>query len=210
MDVVSVAANYLQRDSWIHRLNPLTKLFWSILMMILSFLFKDPLVLAVLFGSIVLVAQQARILPEMLPVFKGLLIFALLFLLFQIFLISEGRTLVILIPGTNYLRITDQGVVFSLAMVPVVHGVDFSGKSITWIIPFEVGGGTDAWARLYSPFLHKHFPGNPKVVIKNVPGGGSIIGGNYFHTKAPADGLWTFGNSGSTTFPYLLGQSAVK
>lgn len=100
--------------------------------------------------------------------------------------------------------------IFSLAMVPRVHGVDFSGKSIRWIIPFQVGGGTDIWARLYAPFLHKHFPGNPKIVIKNVPGGGSIIGGNYFHTKAPANGFWVFGNSGSTTFPYLLGQSAVK
>jgi energy-coupling factor transport system permease protein len=113
---MSVAANYLQRDTWIHRLNPLTKLWWSLLMMTLSFLFKDPLVLAALFGTIVLVAQLAQILREMLPVFKGLLIFALLFLLFQVFLIPEGRTLVVLIPGVNWLRITDQGVGISAAM----------------------------------------------------------------------------------------------
>jgi energy-coupling factor transport system permease protein len=113
---VSVAANYLQRDTWIHRLNPLTKLFWSLLTMTLSFLFKDPILLAALFVSIVLVAQLARILREMLPVFKGVAVFALLFLLLQIFLIPEGRTLIVLIPGTNYLRITDRGVTDSLAM----------------------------------------------------------------------------------------------
>jgi energy-coupling factor transport system permease protein len=113
---MSVAANYLQRDTWIHRLNPLTKLFWSLLMMTLSFLFKDPIILAALFGSIVLVAQLARILPEMLPVFKGLAVFALLFLLFQIFMIPEGRTLIVLIPGANYLRITDRGLTDSLGM----------------------------------------------------------------------------------------------
>ncbi|MGD8400016.1 MAG: energy-coupling factor transporter transmembrane component T [Bacillota bacterium] len=113
---MSVAVNYLQRDTWIHRLNPLTKLFWSLLMMTLSFLFKDPLWLTALFGSIVLVAQMAQILREMLPVFKGLLIFALFFLLFQIFLIPEGRTLVVLIPGLNWLRITDQGVGIAAAL----------------------------------------------------------------------------------------------
>jgi energy-coupling factor transport system permease protein len=73
---MSVAvANYLNRDTWVHRLNPLTKLFWSLLMMALSFLFRDPLVLALLFMSIVFVAHCARILPEMFPVFKGLAIF---------------------------------------------------------------------------------------------------------------------------------------
>jgi energy-coupling factor transport system permease protein len=113
---MSVAVNYLQRDTWIHRLNPLTKLFWSLLMMTLSFLFKDLLWLTALFGSIVLVAQMAQILREMLPVFKGLLIFALFFLLFQIFLIPEGRTLVVLIPGLNWLRITDQGVGIAAAL----------------------------------------------------------------------------------------------
>jgi energy-coupling factor transport system permease protein len=66
--------------------------------------------------SIVFVAHCARILPEMFPVFKGLAIFALLFLLFQIFLITDGKVLITLIPGTNYLRITDQGIAFSAAM----------------------------------------------------------------------------------------------
>lgn len=106
------------------------------------------------------------------------------------------------------------GLVFFListvGMVPLAHGVNFKGKTIKWIIPFQVGGGTDIWARVYAPYLSKHLAGNPKIVIKNVPGAGSIVGGNYFHTKVRADGLGVLGNSGSTTFPYLLGVSAVK
>ena len=98
----------------------------------------------------------------------------------------------------------------SLGMVPVVHGFDFSGKTIQWIIPFKPGGGSDVWARLYAPFFKKYLPGNPTVVVKNMPGGGSITGGNYFHTKAKANGLTVLGSSGSTSFPYLLGVSAVK
>ena len=66
------------------------------------------------------------------------------------------------------------------------------------------------WARLYAPFFRKYLPGNPTVAVQNMPGGGSITGGNYFHTRAKPDGLTVFGSSGSTSFPYLLGVSAVK
>ncbi|UCH21418.1 MAG: tricarboxylate transporter [Deltaproteobacteria bacterium] len=100
--------------------------------------------------------------------------------------------------------------VTSITMVPMVEGADFSGKTIKWIIPFNVGGGSDVWARLYSPFLQKYLPGNPIVVVKNMPGGGSIIGGNFFHTRAEPNGLTVFGSSGSTSFPYLLENPKVK
>ena len=100
--------------------------------------------------------------------------------------------------------------VISMTMVPMVQGADFSGKTIKWIIPFNVGGGSDVWARLYSPFLQKYLPGNPIVVVKNMPGGGSIIGGNYFHTRVKPNGLTVFGSSGSTSFPYLLENPKVK
>jgi tripartite-type tricarboxylate transporter receptor subunit TctC len=89
--------------------------------------------------------------------------------------------------------------------------VDFSGEQITWIIPFKVGGGSDVWSRLYAPFFQKYLPGNPIVAVKNMPGGGSITGGNHFHTRVKGDdGLTVFGSSGSTSFPYLLGNSKVK
>jgi len=101
-------------------------------------------------------------------------------------------------------------IILSIGMAPTVHGVDFSKKTIKWIIPFKVGGGSDVWSRLYAPFFRKYLPGHPAVVIKNMPGGGSIIGGNYFDRKVKANGLTVFGSSGSTTFPYLLGVREVK
>lgn len=112
---MSAVANYIQRDSPIHGLNPLTKLFWSVALMMLSFIFRSPMVLAALFISIIFVAYHAKILKEMFPVFKGLLYFAGFFLVFQIFLISEGNT-IFGIPGHNWLRVTDQGLVLSLGM----------------------------------------------------------------------------------------------
>jgi tripartite-type tricarboxylate transporter receptor subunit TctC len=98
-----------------------------------------------------------------------------------------------------------------LAAPAVQAGADFSGKKISWIIPFKVGGGSDVWSRLYAPFLQKYLPGNPIVAVKNMPGGGSITGGNHFEQRVRgSDGLTVFGSSGSTSFPYLLGNSKVR
>ena len=99
----------------------------------------------------------------------------------------------------------------SLVAPNLAGAADFSDKTITWIIPFKVGGGSDVWSRLYAPFFTKYLPGNPTVVIKNMPGGGSITGGNYFEQRVKVDdGSMIFGSSGSTSFPYLLGNSKVK
>lgn len=113
---MSIAANYLNRESLVHRLNPLTKLLWSFLVMGLSFLFSDFWVLIGFFLSIMGVAVIARIFREMLPVFKGLLFFALFFWVFQVFLVSEGRPLLTIIPGNPGLRITDRGLLIATAM----------------------------------------------------------------------------------------------
>jgi tripartite-type tricarboxylate transporter receptor subunit TctC len=90
------------------------------------------------------------------------------------------------------------------------HAADFSGKTIDFVIPFPVAGGSDVWARFYQPFLTKYLPGNPTVVVKNVPGGGSTKGANEFAQRAKPDGLTIFGTSGSTQFPYLLGDPRVR
>ena len=93
---------------------------------------------------------------------------------------------------------------------PAVRAADFSGETVEFIIPFKEGGGTDRWARFYAPLLSKHLPGQPKVVVKNVPGGGSTTGANQFARRAKPDGLTIFGSSSSTLFPYLLGDSRVQ
>ena len=87
---------------------------------------------------------------------------------------------------------------------------DFKGQTVTIIVPFGVGGGNDIWARFLVPFFSKHLPGNPAVIVKNVPGGGSISGANVFAATAKPDGLTLLVSSGSTQFPFLLGEPRVK
>ncbi|MEO1328787.1 MAG: tripartite tricarboxylate transporter substrate-binding protein [Pseudomonadota bacterium] len=88
--------------------------------------------------------------------------------------------------------------------------VDFSGETIDWIIPFSEGGGSDKWARFYAPLLSEALPGQPTVVVKNIPGAGSTKGANQFAERAEPDGLTILGTSGSTQFPYLLDDPRVK
>jgi tripartite-type tricarboxylate transporter receptor subunit TctC len=90
------------------------------------------------------------------------------------------------------------------------RAVDFAGRTIEWVIPFAEGGGSDVWARFMAPFLAKNLPGRPTVIIRNAPGGGSITGTNDFYQRARPDGSTFIGTSGSTQFPFLLGDRRVR
>lgn len=94
--------------------------------------------------------------------------------------------------------------------LPVAAETDFSGETIEWIIPFKEGGGSDKWSRFYAPLLSEALPGNPTVVVKNMPGAGSTKGANWFAQRAKPDGLTILGTSGSTQFPFLLGDPRVR
>ena len=83
-------------------------------------------------------------------------------------------------------------------------------STINWTIPFGVGGGTDVWARFIAPHLTKNIEGNPTVVIKNQPGGGSITGTNLFYQRAKSNGEDILGTSASTLFPFMLGDQRVR
>lgn len=65
----------------------------------------------------------------------------------------------------------------------------FAGKTITIIVGYKPGGGYDATARLLARHLPKHIPGNPTVIVQNMPGGNSIIAANHMYNVAKPDGL---------------------
>ncbi len=93
---------------------------------------------------------------------------------------------------------------------PAAAEVDFSGKTIEWVIPFSETGGSAKWANFFAPLLTEELPGNPTVVVKFMPGAGSTKGANWFQEQEHKDGTLLFGTSGSTQFPYLLGDPRVR
>jgi tripartite-type tricarboxylate transporter receptor subunit TctC len=82
--------------------------------------------------------------------------------------------------------------------------VDFSGKRIEAIVPFAEGGGGDSYTRYMAKVLEPYLPGKPTIVIRNVPGGGSVVGANYFQTHGKDDGSTIAIASTSTTLTYAL------
>ena len=64
----------------------------------------------------------------------------------------------------------------------------YKGKTIELIASTGVGGGLDANARMVARHLPKHIPGNPAIVVKNMPGAGHVRAANYIYTQAPKDG----------------------
>jgi tripartite-type tricarboxylate transporter receptor subunit TctC len=88
--------------------------------------------------------------------------------------------------------------------------VDFSGKRIEIIVPYEAGGGTDIYVRFLAPLLSKKLPGKPTVVVVNVPGAGAIAGANQFQQRAKPDGLTLIGIGTSLTANYAVRDKRVR
>jgi hypothetical protein len=80
------------------------------------------------------------------------------------------------------------GAVISVA-TPVAAQQDFyAGKQITLIVGAGVGGGYDLQARATARYLGRHIPGNPTIVVQNMPAAGSIAATNFMAATAPKDG----------------------
>ena len=66
----------------------------------------------------------------------------------------------------------------------------YKGRTITIVVGTSTGGGYDAYARLFGRYLGKHLPGEPNVVITNMPGAGSNIAAAYVARVALKDGTY--------------------
>jgi tripartite-type tricarboxylate transporter receptor subunit TctC len=64
----------------------------------------------------------------------------------------------------------------------------FAGKTVTIYVPVAPGGGYDTYARLVAAHVGKHLPGQPTVIVKNMPGAGGVVLDAYLVKAAPKDG----------------------
>src|SRR5215475_11833263 len=64
----------------------------------------------------------------------------------------------------------------------------YRGKTVRITVGSAVGGGFDGYARLVARHFGKHIPGNPTVVVQNIPGSGSNKSASYVALQAPKDG----------------------
>jgi len=74
----------------------------------------------------------------------------------------------------------------------------YKDKTVRIIAGFPSGGGVDAEARLLAKFFERHIPGNPSVLVQNMPGAGGMVATNWFEQFAKPDGL-TFHYTSTTS-----------
>lgn len=82
----------------------------------------------------------------------------------------------------------------------------YKDKTIRIIVGFTSGGLYDQYARLLARHMGKYIPGNPNIIVQNMPGAGSLTATNYVYNVAKPDGL-TLGMPGSGIYlDQLLGR----
>ena len=78
----------------------------------------------------------------------------------------------------------------SFATAPLAAENDFfSGKTILLYVGFSPGGGVDGEARIAARHLPRFIPGNPTIMVKNMPGAGGIVLANHIYRGVEPDGL---------------------
>lgn len=64
----------------------------------------------------------------------------------------------------------------------------YQGKQITLAVGYAPGGSYDLYARLLARHMGRHIPGNPNVIVVNVPGAATLNSLHYLDVDAPKDG----------------------
>jgi tripartite-type tricarboxylate transporter receptor subunit TctC len=77
-------------------------------------------------------------------------------------------------------------------VAPSAHAEDvtsfYTGKTVRIIVGFSAGGGYDHYARVLARHIGRHIPGNPNVIVQNMPGAASLNSVKHLAAVAPTDG----------------------
>lgn len=86
----------------------------------------------------------------------------------------------------------------------------YRGKTVTVVVGYGAGGGYDLYARTLARHLGRHIPGNPVVVVVNMPGAGSLVAVNHLYNVAPRDGTTLGMVSANVLLAQLIGRPEAR
>jgi tripartite-type tricarboxylate transporter receptor subunit TctC len=86
----------------------------------------------------------------------------------------------------------------------------YEGKTVTLIATTSAGGTGDLRVKAVQPFLKKHIPGNPTVVIQYIDGGGGRKGANHLYSNVRPDGLTIGAASGAIIGLAVMGETGIS
>jgi tripartite-type tricarboxylate transporter receptor subunit TctC len=84
----------------------------------------------------------------------------------------------------------------------------FRGKTITYIVATTAGGGYDTYGRMIARYMPKYLPG-ARIIVRNVPGAGNIIGANAIYTARPDGTTIGMFNTG-LIYNQLIGSAGMN
>jgi tripartite-type tricarboxylate transporter receptor subunit TctC len=114
-------------------------------------------------------------------------------------------------------RCVSIGSLAAVALVLATPGADaqtveefYRGRNITLVVSSGAGSGYDVYSRMLARHITKHIPGQPRIVVRNMPGASGIKAVNYLANIAERDGS-VFSDTYSTMplYPLLDGQGAA-
>ena len=107
----------------------------------------------------------------------------------------------------NKLTLAACSLLAALGLIPPAVAQEFyAGKTLKIVIGLEAGGSVDTAARLFSTFLRKHIPGNPTIIIQNMPSSAGVGATNFLYERAEPDGLTILYNSWDPLAQVLGGE----
>jgi tripartite-type tricarboxylate transporter receptor subunit TctC len=86
----------------------------------------------------------------------------------------------------------------------------YKGKNLELQVNVSVGGGYDLYARMLGRHMSRHIPGNPTVIVQNMPGGGGMRLANWLYSVAPKDGTVFGAVARAMAFEPLLGNKGAQ
>jgi tripartite-type tricarboxylate transporter receptor subunit TctC len=86
----------------------------------------------------------------------------------------------------------------------------YKDHPVSMLIGFNTGGGYDTTGRLVARHMGRHIPGSPTLVVKNMPGAGSLNAANRIFNLSPKDGTEFGLFAGSIALDPLIGGTPAK
>jgi len=110
------------------------------------------------------------------------------------------------------MKILAIGFWFVVVWVSTVHAQApfYEGKTIRIVVGLPAGDAYDLYSRMLAAHMGKYIPGNPNIIVQNMPGASTLITANHVYNIGKPDGL-TFGSVlPSLYFDQLLGRKEVQ
>jgi tripartite-type tricarboxylate transporter receptor subunit TctC len=85
----------------------------------------------------------------------------------------------------------------------------YGGNTITWVVATSPGGPFDTYARTIARYMPSYIPGEPEIIVENMPGAGHIVAMNHVYQAADRDGTVMGMATGGLALQQLFGDDRI-